>query len=123
MFGPIEKYLLDKIEIERAIHITLIDPEKITAQQMLELGLINKICKPDELIPYAREQALKLVPPKGPSLALKMMKRALHKPLTQFISDALDMENKGLRKTAASKDFSESLKALKEKRESKFVGK
>ena len=33
MFGPIEKYLLDKIETERAIHITLIDPEKITAQQ------------------------------------------------------------------------------------------
>ena len=33
MFGPIEKYLLEKIEIERAIHITLIDPEKITAQQ------------------------------------------------------------------------------------------
>jgi len=97
--------------------------EKITAQQMFEMGLVNKVCKPDELIPYVREQALKLVPPKGPSLSLKMMKRALHKPLTQFISNALDMENKGLRKTAASKDFSESLKALKEKRESKFVGK
>lgn len=33
MFGPIEKYLLEKIEMERAIHITLIDPEKITTQQ------------------------------------------------------------------------------------------
>ncbi len=97
--------------------------DKISAQQMYDFGLINKVCKPEELIPYTREQALKLVPPKGPSLALKMMKRALHKPLTQFISDALDMENKGLRKTAASKDFSESLKALKEKRESNFVGK
>jgi len=35
----------------------------------------------------------------------------------------LDWENKGLRKTAASKDFSESLKALKEKRDANFVGK
>ncbi|MHA1382462.1 MAG: enoyl-CoA hydratase/isomerase family protein [Candidatus Helarchaeota archaeon] len=97
--------------------------EKISAQQMYEMGLVNKVCKPEELIPYTREQAFRLIPPKGPSLALKMMKRALHRPLTQFISDALDWENKGLRKTAASKDFSESLKALKEKRDANFVGK
>ncbi len=96
---------------------------KITAQQMYEMGLVNKVCKPEELMPYTREQALRLIPPKGPSLALKMMKRALHEPLTQFISEALDQENKGLRKTAASKDFSESLKSLKKKREPNFVGK
>ena len=33
MFGSIEKYLLKKIEAETAIHITLIDPEKITPEQ------------------------------------------------------------------------------------------
>ncbi len=33
MFGSIEKYLLKKIEAETAIHITLIDPEKITSEQ------------------------------------------------------------------------------------------
>jgi phosphoglycerol geranylgeranyltransferase len=30
MVGPIEKYLLDKIAAEGSIHITLIDPEKVT---------------------------------------------------------------------------------------------
>jgi len=33
MVGPVERYLLDKIESEGAIHITLIDPEKVTPPQ------------------------------------------------------------------------------------------
>jgi phosphoglycerol geranylgeranyltransferase len=33
MVGPVEKYLLEKIEDEGAIHITLIDPEKVTPPQ------------------------------------------------------------------------------------------
>jgi phosphoglycerol geranylgeranyltransferase len=33
MIGPIEKYLLEKIKAEGSIHITLIDPEKVTVQQ------------------------------------------------------------------------------------------
>ncbi|MCW4028141.1 MAG: geranylgeranylglyceryl/heptaprenylglyceryl phosphate synthase [Candidatus Bathyarchaeota archaeon] len=31
MVGPIEKYLLDKIAAEGSIHLTLIDPEKVTS--------------------------------------------------------------------------------------------
>ena len=33
MVGSIEQYLLKKIELEKSIHITLIDPEKITCEQ------------------------------------------------------------------------------------------
>lgn len=33
MVGPIEKYLMGKIEAEGAIHITLVDPEKVTPPQ------------------------------------------------------------------------------------------
>jgi phosphoglycerol geranylgeranyltransferase len=33
MVGPIEKYLLEKIKAEGAIHITLIDPEEVTPSQ------------------------------------------------------------------------------------------
>ncbi|HYA77918.1 MAG TPA: geranylgeranylglyceryl/heptaprenylglyceryl phosphate synthase [Verrucomicrobiae bacterium] len=33
MPGPIEKYLLEKIKIDGSIHLTLIDPEKVTALQ------------------------------------------------------------------------------------------
>ncbi len=33
MIGPVEKYLLEKIDSEGSIHITLIDPEKLTPPQ------------------------------------------------------------------------------------------
>lgn len=33
MLGKVEKYLLDKIKTDGAIHLTLVDPEKVTCQQ------------------------------------------------------------------------------------------
>ena len=33
MVGRVEKYLLDKIKKEGAIHMTLVDPEKVTPEQ------------------------------------------------------------------------------------------
>lgn len=43
MVGPIEKYLLDKIKTEESIHITLIDPEKVTAPQASSIARKAKI--------------------------------------------------------------------------------
>ena len=37
MLGRVEKYLLEKIETDRTIHITLIDPEKVTVQQATKI--------------------------------------------------------------------------------------
>ena len=33
MLGRVEQYLLEKIKAEKSIHMTLIDPEKITAAE------------------------------------------------------------------------------------------
>jgi 2-(1,2-epoxy-1,2-dihydrophenyl)acetyl-CoA isomerase len=97
--------------------------ETVTSQRALELGLVNKVLSNEELMNYAREQALRLIPPKGPSLSLKLMKKTMHAYFREILSQTLDMENKALRKTFASKDFKEAMSALKEKREVKFVGK
>ncbi len=43
MFGHVEKYLLDKIKAEGAIHITLVDPEKITSPQASRIAENSKI--------------------------------------------------------------------------------
>lgn len=96
--------------------------DKITAQKAYELGLVNKVLPPDELIPYSREQALKLIPPKGPSLSLKLMKKTMHAYFREILDRTLDLENRALRKAFTSKDFNESMKALKEKRDPVFVG-
>lgn len=96
--------------------------DKITAQQAYDLGFINKVLPKDELIPYAREQALKLMPPKGPYLAIKLMKKTMHSYFIDILERTLDLENKGLSKTFRSRDFRESMNALKEKRDPVYIG-
>ena len=38
MLGRVEKYLLEKIKADGSIHITLIDPEKVTVQQAAKIA-------------------------------------------------------------------------------------
>ena len=97
--------------------------EKIYAQEAYELGLVNKVLPKEELIPYAREQALRLIPPKGPSLSIKLMKKTMHAYFLEILDKTLDLENRGLRKAFTSYDFRESMNALKEKRDPVFKGK
>ena len=97
--------------------------EKITAQEACELGLVNKVLPKEELMPFVREQALRLIPPKGPSLSIKLMKKTLHNYFKEILSDTLDLENEGLRKLLTTSDFRESLKALIQKRDPIFKGK
>jgi phosphoglycerol geranylgeranyltransferase len=42
MLGPVEKYLLERISTEKSIHITLIDPEKVTPAQASKIGENSK---------------------------------------------------------------------------------
>ena len=97
--------------------------DKITAQEAEEMGLINKVLPKKDLMPYAREQALRLIPPKGPSVSIKLMKKTIHAYFREIIEKQLDLENKRWVKTIISRDFGESLKALKEKRDPIFIGK
>ena len=113
-------YLLPRIlGFQRAKEI-LFFGEKLNADQLLEMGLVNKILPHTELIAYSKEMAARLVPPKGSSLAVGLAKRAIHRPLIEAVSRALDEENEGLNKAFASADFWEALAARKEKREPEF---
>ena len=93
-----------------------------SAMEALELGLVNKVLPHEELIPHARETALKLIPPGGAILAFKFTKRALHQPYIDAVTKALDMENEGLNKAVFTSDFLEAGAARKEKRAPVFKG-
>jgi enoyl-CoA hydratase/carnithine racemase len=96
--------------------------DRMTAQDAERLGLVNKVLPKEELMSYARNQALRLIPPKGPSLSIKLMKKTMHTYFRDIIETQLDLENKMWTKTIRSKDFGESLKALKERRDATFTG-
>jgi hypothetical protein len=69
----------------------------------------------DQLIPYAREMALRQIPPTGAWMAVRMAKRALHKPLLEAVTQTLGRENEGLQQAFGTDDFRETLKARAEK--------
>ena len=98
-------------------------PERISATEAVELGIANKVLPHDELLPYARERALKLIPPQGPALSIREMKRCLHQPHIDALSEALDQENAALAKLMATEDFVEGMMARVERRAPVFKGK
>jgi len=97
--------------------------DKITAKEAEKLGLVNKVLPKNELMSYVRERALRLIPPKGPTRSIKLMKSLINGFYKDLIEKQLDLENKKWVKCIISKDFAESLKALKEKRDPVFIGK
>lgn len=115
-------YLLPRlIGFQRAKEIMFFS-ERITARELFDLGLVNKVLPHDQLLPYARERALKLIPPQAAGYAVRMAKRALHRPLFEAVTTALDMENKGLNEAFTTSDFAEALTARVEKRAPVFKG-
>jgi len=96
--------------------------DKVSAHEAERLGLINKVLPPNELMPYVKKQALKLIPPNSPSLAIAKMKQTIHNYFKEIASKALDLENKALREIFETHDFREATKSLMTKKEPIFKG-
>ena len=115
-------YLLPRlVGFQRAKEIIFFG-EKISPAKLYEMGLVNAVLPHNDLIEHAKQMALKLIPPLGAGLATRLAKQAMHKPLIEAVTKALDIENEGLNKSIASADFWEALAARKEKREPLFKG-
>ena len=97
-------------------------PERIVAQEAVELGIANAVVPHPELLSFTRDKALNLIPPKAPLLSIREMKRCLHQPYVAALSEALDQENAALAKTMATEDFGEGMMARIEHRPPVFKG-
>ncbi len=97
-------------------------PEKLDAQTLLELGLASAVLPHDELLAHAREQTLKLIPPRGAGASIRAMKRIVHAQKVEDLTRALDLENEALNELMKSEDFAEGLMARIEKRDPVFKG-
>lgn len=97
-------------------------PERIGAQELVELGIANKVLPHGELLPYVREQAQRLIPPDGAALSIREMKRCMHQPHIEALGKALDMENTALGNLMGTEDFMEGLTARAQRRTPVFKG-
>jgi len=97
----------------------LLTAEAFPAQRALELGLINQIVEPDELMDTARDWARRILA-NGP-LAVRATKESVVRGMSGTLRDAYKIESEISGIVFASDDAKEGPKAFAEKREPRWT--
>ena len=97
----------------------MLTSERVGAQQALEMGLINQIAEPENLAADAFALARSLA--NGPILAYAHIKDNLDEALVIDHATAIDNEAERVRKSRATADHREAVRAFAEKREPQFT--
>jgi 2-(1,2-epoxy-1,2-dihydrophenyl)acetyl-CoA isomerase len=95
--------------------------DRVTADEALNLGLTNWVCKPDDLMDKTMEIANRLA--NGPSVAYRYMKENLNRAMSGEVDDCLDLEATHHIHCGQTEDHRNATKAFVEKKEPVFKGK
>ncbi len=94
--------------------------QKITAQEALDIGLINRITSEDKLMDVAIEVAEQIV--NNPPIAVQQAKIAINRGMEVELAEGLEIESAAYEVCIPTKDRLEALTAFKEKRKPVFKG-
>lgn len=93
----------------------------ITADEAYQLGLVNKVCESDQLIPEV-QKIMQTILKKGP-VAVSLAKKVINQGIDLPLEAGLNLEANTFPVLFSTQDTKEGIKAFLEKREAKFVGK
>ena len=93
---------------------------RIDAKTALEIGLVNKVVEPDQLLPAALEMAREIA--KNGPIGVAQAKFAINNGMEASLGVALPLESKAYEVTIPTKDRLEALAAFVEKRQPVFTG-
>lgn len=97
----------------------LLSPERLTAAQALEMGMINEVVPAEALIDRAFALAEQIS--RGASGATRTIKRLVRTAITGDMDAQFDLEKAGFQANAATADFREGITAFMARRPAKFT--
>jgi len=95
-------------------------PRGLSAQEVLDLGLVNQVVPADELEAAGDTLASKLAA--GPTKAFARVKTLMNTTWTNNLHDQLALETKYIVASSKTADFTEGIKAFLDKRKPEFKG-
>jgi 2-(1,2-epoxy-1,2-dihydrophenyl)acetyl-CoA isomerase len=98
----------------------LMTGDVVTAQQALEMGMINEVVSDAELMPRVMAIAEKLA--NSPTSAIGRIKELMEASAINDYAGQLELERKAQLQSGQTRDFREGVAAFIEKRPPKFVG-
>jgi len=93
----------------------------VLPEEALRIGLVNRVCEPDDLIPIALELAAGIA---GNSpFGVRLTKQVIQANLgAASLEHGIELENRNQALTASTNDMREALAAFREQRAPKFMG-
>lgn len=92
----------------------------VSAEEALQLGLINRVCAPGAVLEEAQAWATELA--RGPSVAISLMKRQAHRALEMSLEQALELDSLMQARAFTTADAAEGARAFRERRQPDFPG-
>jgi len=93
---------------------------KVSAEEALQLGMVNRVVAPEELDAAVAELAARYAA--GPTKAIGLMKKMLNKSFNSTLDEMLDYEAHCQKIAGNSEDYKEGVAAFNEKRKPQFKG-
>lgn len=94
--------------------------QRIDAKTALDIGLVNRVVEPDQLMPASLEMAREIA--KNGPIGVAQAKFAINNGMEASLGVALPLESKAYEVTIPTKDRLEALEAFAEKRKPVFKG-
>jgi 2-(1,2-epoxy-1,2-dihydrophenyl)acetyl-CoA isomerase len=113
-------YLLPRmIGLARTKEIMLTN-RRLSAQEALDWGLVNKVVPDGELMKEAEALARRLA--NGPTLSFGSVKRLLNEAFSETLESQMEHESRGIADMTKTKDAKEGIAAFIERRRPNFTG-